>query len=51
MDLIKYYTQLKREGRAEESKTLAYLLETEKRAEVEQITKELISEGRLPKEN
>ena len=50
MDLIKYYTQLKREGRVDEALTLAYLLETEKRAEVEQRTKKLINEGKLPKE-
>ena len=51
MNLYKYYHQLKSSGRVDEALTLAYLLEIEKYAEVEQRTKKLISEGRLPKEN
>ena len=56
MNLYKYYFQLKHSGRADEAETLALMLAyaesgMDTMENIEQITKELISEGRLPKEN
>lgn len=56
MNLYKYYFQLKNSGRADEAATLSLMLAyaesgMDTMENIEQITKELISEGRLPKEN
>ena len=56
MNLYKYYFQLKHSGRADEAETLALMLAyaesgMDTMENIEEITKKLISEGRLPKEN
>ena len=56
MNLYKYYFQLKNSGRADEAATLSLMLAyaesgMDTMENIEQITKKLISEGRLPKEN
>ena len=56
MNLYKYCHQLKYSGRADEAATLSLMLAyaesgMDTMENIEHITKKLISEGRLPKEN
>lgn len=50
MNLYEYRKQLALDGYTEEARSLLYLLQIEGWNESEKITKELISEGKLPKE-